>query len=197
MSVPDIAIELGSSSTTVYRWVGDIMISPEMQREILKNRPKHHHTEKIKKRISEAKKIQWQIGVYDGTFDHQHIDNDEKVCPQCKEKLPISFFYQRKSKGRYERHAGWCKKCFSKTVGERRIRYKKMAIEYLGGKCQHCGYNKNPAAMEFHHRDSKEKEDNINRLLRSSWKKVKSELDKCDLLCANCHRELHHPLSNA
>ena len=58
-----------------------------------------------------------------------------------------------------------------------------------------CGYNKCLAAMEFHHRDPSEKEFAFSRYRNTSWDKNKdtvlTELDKCDLLCANCHREQH------
>jgi 5-methylcytosine-specific restriction endonuclease McrA len=56
-----------------------------------------------------------------------------------------------------------------------------------------CGYDKNPNAMDFHHRNPKEKDIGISRLVMSKWERVKHELNKCDLLCSNCHRELHYP----
>jgi len=67
----------------------------------------------------------------------------------------------------------------------------KMAIDYKGGKCIVCGYNKCTWALEFHHIDPKEKEFSISdKGYTRSWDKVKIELDKCVLLCANCHREV-------
>lgn len=66
------------------------------------------------------------------------------------------------------------------------------AIEYKGGKCQRCNYDRCKAALEFHHRDPEEKDFSISRKgFATSWEKVKLELDKCDMLCANCHREEH------
>lgn len=69
---------------------------------------------------------------------------------------------------------------------------KLMAIEYKGGKCQKCGYDKCPAAMEFHHRNPDNKEFDWTKIRRKKWEMVLTELDKCDLLCANCHRETHY-----
>lgn len=75
-------------------------------------------------------------------------------------------------------------------VTERRKTIKQKAVDYLGGKCKICGYNKCLAALEFHHRNPKEKERAISSL-HKTWNKIKEELDKCDLLCSNCHREVH------
>lgn len=73
----------------------------------------------------------------------------------------------------------------------RYIWMKIRAIKYLGGKCSKCGYSRCYAALEFHHRDPDEKELEWNKLRKRAWSSIKEELDKCDLLCANCHREVH------
>ena len=81
------------------------------------------------------------------------------------------------------------------AVTKRRRKLKQIAVEYKGGQCSRCGYNKNIAAMDFHHRDPTQKDFGIacngNTM---SWAKMKVELDKCDLVCANCHREIHSEL---
>lgn len=73
-----------------------------------------------------------------------------------------------------------------------RQRQKIKAVQYLGSKCKKCGYNKCVQALEFHHRNPKEKEFSFSKYSNHSWMKIKKELDKCDLLCANCHREEHY-----
>ena len=74
----------------------------------------------------------------------------------------------------------------------RRWRLKSELIELLGSKCQICGYNRSNAALEFHHNKSN-KEFSIGVLLKgSSRQKLLKEARKCILLCANCHREVHH-----
>ena len=65
------------------------------------------------------------------------------------------------------------------------------AIEYGGGKCQKCGYNKCVAALEFHHVDPSQKDIEVSRIYKRSWEALKVELGKCILVCANCHREIH------
>ncbi len=78
-----------------------------------------------------------------------------------------------------------------KAVAKRRRKIKAMAIEYKGGKCQICGYFKYQGALDLHHTNSKSKKFGIgDKGYTRSWKKVKAELDKCILVCANCHREL-------
>jgi 5-methylcytosine-specific restriction endonuclease McrA len=85
-----------------------------------------------------------------------------------------------------------CKKCRSNRVLERRRKIKLMAVEYKGGSCENCGYNKCIAALEFHHKNPSEKDFAIsNKGYTRSWEKVKLELDKCIMLCSNCHHEEH------
>ncbi len=67
-----------------------------------------------------------------------------------------------------------------------------MSIEYGGGCCQLCGYNRCSRALSFHHKDPKEKDFGLSvRGLTRSWEKIQAELDKCVLVCANCHMEIH------
>lgn len=80
----------------------------------------------------------------------------------------------------------------SKYICDRYILLKLKAIEYKGGKCSNCGYNKCYGALDFHHRNPDEKEFSWRLMRRKKWEDIVTELDKCDLLCANCHREEHH-----
>ena len=75
-------------------------------------------------------------------------------------------------------------------VDKRRWEIKLKSINYKGGKCEKCGYNKCPTALEFHHIDPINKEFSISHLPHTrSWARTNKEIDKCKLLCANCHRE--------
>ena len=72
-------------------------------------------------------------------------------------------------------------------------RLKIRCVEYLGGKCEICGYNKCMSALHFHHKDSSQKEFGISgRSIK--FERLKPELDKCILVCANCHSEIHEGL---
>ena len=76
-----------------------------------------------------------------------------------------------------------------------RKRNKERAVEYKGGKCEKCGYNKCISALEFHHLDPKEKDFSPSGNMNMAWDKIKIEIDKCILVCANCHREIHEELN--
>jgi hypothetical protein len=82
------------------------------------------------------------------------------------------------------------KKNYSHVYSYRR-RLKERLVEYKGGKCEICGYNKCITALEFHHLDPKEKDFGVGASKVLSFEKCKQEVDKCMLVCANCHRELH------
>ena len=93
-----------------------------------------------------------------------------------------------KDKRKYADRAEYLKK----AVDKRRKTIRKMAIEYKGGKCAICGYEKSINALEFHHFDSGKKDFGISaKGYIRNWEQVKDELDKCILLCSNCHREVH------
>jgi len=77
-----------------------------------------------------------------------------------------------------------------KAVAKRRRKIKLLAVEYKGGKCQICGYNKYPGALDLHHIYGDKSFGISDKGYTRSWEKVKQELDKCILICANCHREI-------
>ena len=78
------------------------------------------------------------------------------------------------------------------AVTKRRRKLKQLIVEYKGGKCIICGYNRSAWAFDLHHVDGSLKEFGLSvRGLTHSWEKLKQEADKCVLVCANCHREIH------
>lgn len=87
------------------------------------------------------------------------------------------------------------KKRRSEAVQRRRRKVKEMSIEYKGGCCEKCGYNKCSAALGFHNTNPDEKDFGIaSKGYTRSWDKVKKELDKCILVCSNCHAEIHEEI---
>lgn len=98
-----------------------------------------------------------------------------------------------------------CKRCSYKQSSNvyqnyeaqkaRALSRKRMFVLRLGGKCSRCGYNKNLAALEFHHIDPREKDLKLDsrRMGNHAIEILEVEVAKCVLLCANCHREEHHP----
>lgn len=84
------------------------------------------------------------------------------------------------------------KENYRNRQNKRRRAIKLKCVEYLGGKCVECGYDACHAALEFHHKDPAQKTMPMDaaNLCSNTWEKVLAELDKCALLCANCHREV-------
>lgn len=112
-----------------------------------------------------------------------------KICPRCKTNKPSIDFYKRRNG---KDLSPYCKVCTHKECQDRLIKFKKEAVEYKGGKCTACGYNKYLGALEFHHINPKEKEFEISKLKTRSFNDItKKELDRCELLCSNCHKEKH------
>ena len=73
----------------------------------------------------------------------------------------------------------------------RRHLIKEEIVFLRGGKCEICGYNKCISALEFHHK-TEDKDNHLAIIIKNASKeKVLKEVEKCILLCANCHRELH------
>ena len=113
-------------------------------------------------------------------------NNGNKKCPKCEQTKPLSEFYKSTKSSSY------CKDCIKNSNKINRQNVKIKAIDYLGGKCSKCGYDKCIAALEFHHLDPNEKDKDYTNYKGSFSDKLKTELDKCVLLCANCHREEHN-----
>jgi hypothetical protein len=129
-----------------------------------------------------------------------------KICTKCKIEKNLHLFPAReKSK---DGRASWCRTCYkenwqaryyknhghyrnSHNTSRNKIREQnaRKVFEYLAGHpCINCGES-DPIVLEFDHRDKIDKIENIsNLILDSSWQRIEIEIEKCDVLCANCHR---------
>lgn len=116
------------------------------------------------------------------------LKDGKKICRDCKLRFNKTEFY----KGGGTKTSSYCKTCVSNRNNTNRKLIKLKAIEYLGGCCNKCRYNKCSAALEFHHVNPLEKDRKYNNIRKAFTPVLISELNKCILLCANCHRELHH-----
>jgi hypothetical protein len=112
-----------------------------------------------------------------------------KKCPSCKNVLELT------TKNYYMKKTGtfhyYCKICNDSKSIERKRKSRELAIQYKGGKCIFCGYNRYVGSMHFHHTDPTKKEFNISDFKTYDFEKLKFELDKCILMCSNCHGEVH------
>jgi hypothetical protein len=76
-------------------------------------------------------------------------------------------------------------------VAEKRRELKSRAIGYKGGRCEDCGFEGHSSAFDFHHTDRSTKDFQLSSGNIISFPRMIPELDKCALLCANCHRTRH------
>ena len=83
-------------------------------------------------------------------------------------------------------------RCNSCVTRGSRVNIKTRLVEIKDGKCQLCGYNKSPWSLCFHHVDSATKKFGLTVANNSrSWDSILNELEKCVMLCHNCHGEVH------
>ncbi len=129
-----------------------------------------------------------------------------KICTKCKSEKDLLSFPAKKTSE--DGRASWCRACFkanwdvryyenhqhyrnSHNTSRRKIREEnaRRVFDYLKQHtCLVCGED-DPIVLEFDHRGESDKIDNISTLVtHSSWERIESEISKCDVLCANCHR---------
>ncbi len=143
----------------------------------------------------------WKKTIDPDSFPHAI----ERICRDCKQPKMCRWGSQFTQTGKpvYKTR---CDDCHNKYLNGRRKatrprvtslaldrKYlgKKRCVDYLGGRCARCGYDRCIKAMTFHHRDPADKGFEVGQRLDWSWKVLRAELDKCDLLCFNCHMEEH------
>lgn len=114
-----------------------------------------------------------------------------KKCSKCGRELPLTEFHKNgfNKKGQ-QQYRGYCKSCANKRESERYYQ-KKEYIETFKEKCAKCGDTRK-YVLDFHHKEPSEKDFTIGQLKKGSLDLIKKEVDKCVVLCANCHREFHH-----
>ena len=130
-----------------------------------------------------------------------------KTCSKCKLSLSLDKFSNNKTKK--DGKQTYCKECkrkrdkylydenkdlYIQRSKETRYKIRKYInnIKLTNGCCK-CGYNKCPAALHFHHKNN-DKEFSIANAAKFGFNQIKKEINKCDILCANCHAEKHWPL---
>jgi len=105
-----------------------------------------------------------------------------KNCTYCQ--LPVE------ENDSYKAKPGVHKRCWKSRTYQLKLKvlYEYM-LKHTGGKCSRCGYDEYLGALCFHHKDPLQKD----RTWRKQWAKEKlyKELDKCEILCMNCHAKVH------
>jgi len=116
-------------------------------------------------------------------LDYVRQEGKELLCSKCR----CLYIYKR-GKGMTTR------RCASCLVSTRRDVIKRRSVDYKGGCCVLCGYSRCMSSLVFHHLNPSEKKFGIGSNYNKSWVSIKEELDKCVLLCHNCHSEYHEGL---
>lgn len=117
---------------------------------------------------------------------------DTKKCSKCGRELPVTEYYSRGGGG--GRLRSECKECHKSYVKEKYQERKSMIGEIKTSTgCAKCG-ERRPYVLDFHHKDPSVKDTDIARMTsnRNKIEDIQKEIDKCVVLCANCHREFHH-----
>lgn len=117
---------------------------------------------------------------------------DTKICTKCGKNLPIEEFnWRNKAQGTRRSECKYCHSQYMKQVYQK----KKNDVQELKAKCTcaKCG-DQRGYVLDFHHINPQEKENTIARMTSNNYtlEKVYQEIEKCIVLCANCHREFHY-----
>ncbi|AII27489.1 HNH endonuclease [Vibrio phage VPp1] len=127
-----------------------------------------------------------------------------KYCIRCNKEKPLSEFpdNKRNKDGKYtycvlckreEQREGYLRNKHKRldAVSKRRAERHEFVNSYkIERGCEICGWDKHSSALEFHH-DDNNKEHNVSQMVGHNLDKIKAEMDKCMLLCSNCHRIKH------
>ncbi len=109
-------------------------------------------------------------------------------CIKCSLNKKNREFYKNPSaKSGYQKT---CIKCYTKRVAKRAKLIYKYICKRKNKPCKDCGVKYLPCVMDFHHVRGR-KMRRIALMSNYSIKKIDKEIDKCDLICANCHRIRH------
>ena len=112
-------------------------------------------------------------------------------CSSCKKVKPLDGFEKENNCRSGTRRK--CKNCWYLRKREKWKLLKSQYVNILGRKCQNCGYNQCLSPLQFHHVVSESKEHTLSKiiLIESRKQDVLAEIDKCCILCSNCHDAFH------
>jgi hypothetical protein len=104
------------------------------------------------------------------------------LCSGCGETEPSKFY------GHKRKVCGSCHNAYNIKQGqEKRLR----AVRELGGRCFGCGFDRYTCSLDIHHKNPRAKDPNFRSLRGWSWEHISAELQKCILVCKNCHAAIH------
>lgn len=154
-----------------------------------RNKERLRRIERIKKLdVNHANKI---IEHQKNILERGKCPDNNAWCNKCKQFKINTDFSPHNLKNN-----GSCTVCSSEYDIQRNRLLKLKAIDYLGGECNRCGFIGHYSSYDFHHTNYKEKEFNWNVGRKKSFINLIPELDKCIVLCRNCHQMIHTKLNN-
>lgn len=115
------------------------------------------------------------------------------IMPYTDKEKEKARYLRRKSSGRANEAAKkYAKNNLEKVRKAKRLNRVRMLDKLrkfkIGKSCIRCGFNEHPCALDFHHREKSTKVFGVSQMGYCSEEKIMIEIEKCDLLCANCHR---------
>lgn len=153
-----------------------------------------------------ALRAQWKKSIDPATVE-KYVIGSCKDCGEIKRRRWTTTFTQTGTPEYRTR----CQECDRKFISDQQRRFRKSisrnakakknarkaeCIAYLGGNCYRCGYEKSAHALTFHHKSRSEKDRDISSMLDYAWAGLRKELDRCVLVCFNCHMELEEEFRN-
>ena len=152
------------------------------------------HSEETKKKISVAIRGK---NPNPKSEDREKLKLDNKKCIVCGKELTGTKkkYCSKACKARMYSHTRYHTR-YSKKKDVNGSRLKYQYIKKLGGKCSMCGYDKNISALVFHHLRDKKFVIDARAFDRCPQELLEEEISKCELVCSNCHHEIHHPNFN-
>ena len=139
-----------------------------------------------------------ELAKYDKKYQEEYREkNREKLL--AKQREYGKEHYKKNKETVDQKHRDYYKKNREKRIAHNNKRYAEMKQEFFltykkGKSCTSCGYNEHPEILQFHHKNKREKEftiGNISATNRKDKALIKKEIEKCILLCPNCHFLLH------
>jgi hypothetical protein len=140
---------------------------------------------------------------------------EHKFCHKCQSDLTVDLFNKNAScKDGYARTCRSCMKEYRKVhysnnrenyirvvmasnIRRAEAKQERLRQFFVDKKCMDCPVD-NPVVLEFHHRIPELKCKSISKMMSdgNSWERVLQEIDKCDILCSNCHKIRTHKQFN-
>lgn len=125
--------------------------------------------------------------IYHPNKKEESFNDKIKICSRCKQSIPIECFAKKKE----NKYKNVCNECSAKILRYKKRKLKEIIVNNFGNICFDCKKTYNQEVYDFHHENGKKEFEISFMINRGKLKDLKNELEKCIMLCANCHRTRH------